>query len=143
MTQAQIQALIDAYAAPLAHKTRHYFAGADPLVSADIVGSFAINDSTSQTYVGLSVTGRNGIIMDSNTVGVTTTIQNLSNGVAGQLIALYKMTGVASTTLTIKNGNTTGGQAIYLHGGADISITSFASGVLLMCTGNDWREMRR
>ncbi len=129
--------------APAAHNTNHYITGSDKLISSDLVTAVSIDDATSQTKIGLTTVGIDGYLMNSSTSGVTTTIRNLSGGVLGQRLFLSKITGVASTTLSVIDGNSTGGQPIYLMLHTNATITSYAEGIWLICTGSDWREIKR
>ena len=103
----------------------------------------SLSDVITATKVGLSIASYSLIDFSTNTSGVTVTIQNLADGVVGRTIDIVKTTGTASTTLIIKNGNSSGGQPIYLLGLADVTITSYASGVRLIYNGGAWYEIRR
>ena len=97
--------------------------------------------STTASAVGptdnFDVTGINILWMDTSSNAVT--IGGFIGGVAGQILFVSKQDNAANNA-TLEHIEGTGNQDIYLHAGADETLTSEFGGWILICDGDHWHD---
>lgn len=96
---------------------------------------YQVDLTTALTAGGAGVDAANKSFIRVDTSGGSITINNLSGGEDGQMLIIAKVNG--ANTLTLLNGNGTGGDPMYFPGGASKAINNLG-GIWLYYNGTAW-----
>ena len=86
----------------------------------------------------LDVSGVNTVFLDCS--GGAVTIGGFTGGIDGQILYIAKLC-AAANDVTLEHNHGTGNQDIFLHAGADETLTGEYGGWLLACNGTGWFDM--
>ena len=110
-------------------------------LNAQFVGSLASGTLT-HSAVGptdnLNVSGVNTVFLDCSSNSVT--IGGFVGGVNGQHLHVVRLC-AAGNNATLEHNEATGNQNIFLHAGADETLTGEYGGWTLVCNGSNWYDV--
>jgi len=86
----------------------------------------------------LDVSGVNTVFIDCSTNAVT--IGGFTGGVDGQVLHIVRLC-AAVNDATLEHNEATGNQDIFLHAGADETLTGEYGGWTLVCNGSNWYDI--
>lgn len=112
---------------------------ADPHSALEVAGAISsavLSFSTVGPTDNVNVAGVNTLLVDTSANNVT--IGGFVGGVNGQVLYIVRESNANSLTLEHIEG--TGNQDIYLHAGADETLTTEYGGWILVCDGTHWHD---